>query len=151
MTTARNRVIRIFGPSRGKQDLINVFPETKIFTISESSLPAARHALAAAKFEAAITDGLAKVSVVGMGMRGVPGVMAKVVNILNSTGVEILQTADSHATISCLVRASDTQKALCACNKGFNLGNDSGIKRRYQTVTKLGTVITAMVNCLPIR
>jgi len=103
-------------------DLINVFPETKIFTISESSLPAARHALAAAKFEAAITDGLAKVSVVGMGMRGVPGVMAKVVNILNSTGVEILQTADSHATISCLVRASDTQKALCALHKGFNLG-----------------------------
>lgn len=103
-------------------DLINVFPEIKIFTIAESDLTKASHALEQAGFKAEITPGLAKVSVVGAGMRGVPGVMAQIVEVLNSVGIEILQTADSHATISCLVRAEDTQKAICALHKGFALG-----------------------------
>lgn len=103
-------------------DLINVFPEIKIFTIAESDLIEAKQQLEQAGFEAVITQELAKVSVVGAGMRGVPGVMAKVVKVLNSAGVEILQTADSHATISCLVRKEDTQKALCALHEGFDLG-----------------------------
>lgn len=103
-------------------DLINVFPEMKIFTIPESDLPTAQQRLAQAGFKATMTQGLAKVSVVGAGMRGVPGVMARIVKVLNGAGVEILQTADSHATISCLVKAADTQKALCALHEGFNLG-----------------------------
>lgn len=103
-------------------DLINVFPRAKIFTITKNDLFAAQQALSEAKFEASITRELAKVSVVGAGMRGVPGVMATVVKVLNSAQVEILQTADSHATISCLVRGVDTQKALCALHEGFGLG-----------------------------
>ena len=61
-------------------DLINVFPEMKIFTIPESDLPTAQQRLAQAGFKATMTQGLAKVSVVGAGMRGVPGVMARIVN-----------------------------------------------------------------------
>lgn len=103
-------------------DLINVFPEMKIFTIAEADLPKAYQELEQAEFEVTVTQGLAKVSVVGAGMRGVPGVMARVVEVLNGAGVEILQTADSHATISCLVRSEDTQKAICALHEGFGLG-----------------------------
>ncbi len=51
-------------------------------------------------------------------MRGVPGVMARIVKVLNGAGVEILQTADSHATISCLVKAADTQRPFVPCMKG---------------------------------
>jgi aspartate kinase len=41
---------------------------------------------------------------------------------LHAVGVEILQTADSHATISCLVRGEDTEKAICALHEAFELG-----------------------------
>lgn len=103
-------------------DLINVFPEIKIFTIAERDLTQAQQELERTGFEPVITEGLTKVSVVGAGMRGVPGVMARIVEVLNNAGVQILQTADSHATISCLVKAEDTQKAICALHEGFELG-----------------------------
>lgn len=103
-------------------DLINVFPGEKVFTVAEADVPKAKQVLAAAGFTPEVTVGLAKVSVVGAGMRGVPGVMAKVVEVLYRAGVEILQTADSHATISCLVRGEDTEKAICALHEGFELG-----------------------------
>jgi aspartate kinase len=59
--------------------------------------------------------------VIGNGMRGIPGVMAKILSILNESGIEVLQTADSHATIWCLVREEDTVKAINALHKIFGL------------------------------
>lgn len=103
-------------------DLINVFPHLKVFTVAEADVPKARQTLEAAGFVPEVQVGLAKVSVVGAGMRGVPGVMAKVVAALARAGAEILQTADSHATISCLVRGEDTEKAICALHEAFELG-----------------------------
>ncbi|MDI3538160.1 MAG: aspartate kinase [Bacillota bacterium] len=103
-------------------DLINVFPELKAFIVAEDDAPRAKAVLEAAGFAPEVTTGLAKVSVVGAGMRGVPGVMAKVVAALHAVGTEILQTADSHATISCLVRGEDTEKAICALHEAFELG-----------------------------
>ena len=49
--------------------------------------------------------GLAKVTLVGAGMHGVPGVMARMAEYLLDAGVNVLQTADSHTTISVLVPA----------------------------------------------
>lgn len=103
-------------------DLINVFPEQKVFTVAEADAAKAGEVLKAKGFAPELTCGLAKVSVVGAGMRGVPGVMARVVAALYRAGVEILQTADSHATISCLVRGEDTEKAICALHEEFELG-----------------------------
>ena len=68
------------------------------------------------------TDGLAKVSAVGAGMHGVPGVMARVARALHRAGVEILQTTDSHTNISCLVRAVEVQAAVAALHQEFGLG-----------------------------
>lgn len=38
-------------------------------------------------------------------MRGIPGVMAKIVGALDQENIEVLQTADSHMTIWCLVES----------------------------------------------
>ena len=36
-------------------------------------------------------------------MKGIPGVMAKIIKALSRENIEVLQTADSHMTIWCLV------------------------------------------------
>ncbi len=70
----------------------------------------------------AVTGGLAKVSAVGAGMHGVPGVMAKIARALHQAGIEILQTTDSHANISCLIREEEVSKAVSALHREFALG-----------------------------
>jgi aspartate kinase len=55
-------------------------------------------------------------------MHGVPGVMARVAESLSGAGVNVLQTADSHTTISVLVPASDAERAVGALHEGFELG-----------------------------
>ncbi|MHB8758053.1 MAG: ACT domain-containing protein, partial [Bacillota bacterium] len=73
-------------------------------------------------FQVDLKRGCAKVSVVGAGMRGVPGVMANVVRGLAKAEVRILQTSDSHLTISCLIEQADMEKAVRALHEQFGLG-----------------------------
>ena len=61
----------------------------------------------------------AKVSVVGGGMHGRPGVMSRVVAALHRTGIPIIQSADSHNVISCLVPADREQEAVEALHSVF--------------------------------
>ncbi len=65
--------------------------------------------------------GLSKVTLVGAGMHGVPGVMAKVAELLEAIDVRILQVADSHATISVLIPSEDRSAAVTALHEGFGL------------------------------
>ncbi len=104
-------------------DLINVSPDRKSFIVPEEAGVQAKAILEQKGFQVQLRPGCAKVSVVGTGMRGVPGVMAGVVEAMSQAGVEILQTADSHTTISCLVRAEDMDRAVRALHARFGLGN----------------------------
>jgi aspartate kinase len=103
-------------------DLISVFPTLKIFTIKEEMLPRAEAALKEQGIDCRVEKGCAKVSVVGMGMRGIPGVMARVVRALNEQGITILQTADSNISISLLIPQDDLVKAIKTLHDHFNLG-----------------------------
>ncbi len=67
-------------------------------------------------------DGLAKVTLVGAGMHGVPGVMARVAEALDGADIEILQAADSHYTISVLVTERQSRTAIEALHTAFGLG-----------------------------
>jgi aspartate kinase len=67
-------------------------------------------------------DGLAKVTLVGAGMHGVPGVMARVAEALDGADIEILQAADSHYTISVLVSEGQSRTAIAALHSAFELG-----------------------------
>ncbi len=64
---------------------------------------------------------LATVTLVGAGMHGVPGVMARVAAALAEAGVEILQVADSHYTISVLVAGTASRRAVAALHHEFGL------------------------------
>jgi len=67
-------------------------------------------------------DGLAKVTVIGAGMHGVPGVMARIATALEAEDIDIFQVADSHNTISVLIAAEHEQPAVRALHAAFGLG-----------------------------
>ncbi|MDA6963096.1 ACT domain-containing protein, partial [Escherichia coli] len=66
----------------------------------------------------------AKVSVVGAGMQGVPGVASRIVTALSEQGIRILQSADSHTTIWVLVKQADLIKSVNALHDAFRLEED---------------------------
>jgi aspartate kinase len=103
-------------------DLITLMPDVLAFTVKEEVYERAVRLMKAEGYEAAVTRPCAKVSIIGAGMRGVPGVMARVVGALQRAEAEILQTADSHTTISCLVPRAHMERALRALHDEFGLG-----------------------------
>jgi aspartate kinase len=64
----------------------------------------------------------AKLSIVGAGMRGVSGVMYRVVQALSDVEVEIIHSTDSNITISALVPEEDVSRAEQAIHDYFRLG-----------------------------
>lgn len=103
-------------------DLITVSPGLKSFIVKEELAPRAELILGQLGYRPVIRKGCAKVSIVGAGMRGVPGVMATMVEALYHSGVTILQTSDSHTTISALVSRQDMERAVRALHEKFGLG-----------------------------
>jgi aspartate kinase len=115
------RLFRVLGDAGISVDLINVSPDRRRFIVAGEDAARARRLLEAEGFRVEVRPDCAKVSVVGTGMRGVPGVMAAVVEALAQEGIEILQSADSHVTISCLVARQDMERAVQALHRKFGL------------------------------
>ena len=68
-----------------------------------------------------VREGCSKLSVVGSGMRGTPGVVREVVEALSRENVEIIHCTDSNVTISLLVPAGDVARAERAVHEQFHL------------------------------
>ncbi|MCL8208005.1 MAG: aspartate kinase [Actinomycetia bacterium] len=105
-------------------DLINLFPDRAYFTVPTARRGDAEAALGALGLRYEMRADRAKVSIVGSAIHGLPGVMAQVVGALRAAGVDVLQTADSHSTISCLVDRAQMEKALRALHARFHLGEE---------------------------
>lgn len=103
-------------------DLIHVSPDQVSFIVRSELHDRTMTILEELTDGATAERGFAKVSAVGAGMRGVPGVMARVVHGLSKANVPIFQTTDSHTNISCLVRDSDLSAAVRALHDEFGLG-----------------------------
>ncbi len=104
-------------------DLINVSPDRNRFVVHREDAERSRRILEGLGVTVKLRPDCAKVSVVGTGMRGLPGVMALVAEALRGEGIPILQTADSHVTISCLVPADQMECAVLALHRAFHLGD----------------------------
>ncbi|MCM1991127.1 aspartate kinase [Oceanirhabdus seepicola] len=102
-------------------DLINVFPKQKIFTIDSHKLNDLKNIFNKMNLKFDITEECCKISLIGAGMRGTPGVMATILTALTREKIEVLQTADSHNTIWCLVNEKDRDKSIIALHKQFDL------------------------------
>lgn len=123
-------VFRALGDAGISVDMIDVSPEQIRVTIDETLAEKAQEVLGEIGCRPAVRNGFAKVSVVGAGMHGVPGIMARVAAALARIGVAIYQTTDSHANISCLVAAENVGKAVLALHAEFDLENGAQTSSR---------------------
>jgi aspartate kinase len=97
------------------------------FTVPKGDLAKARKVLEAEAMAMAATgiqadQGIAKVSVVGVGMRTHSGVAAQMFEALAEAGVNIQMISTSEIKISCVVAEPDTEKAVKAIHDKFKLG-----------------------------
>ncbi|GMN98487.1 aspartate kinase [Parageobacillus thermoglucosidasius] len=109
-------------------DFINISPNGVVYTVSGEMTERAVAALRRIGYEPIVTTRCAKVSTVGAGIAGVPGVTAKIVTALSEQGIQILQSADSHTTIWVLVKEEDMKKAVNALHDAFHLSEEPAWK-----------------------
>lgn len=103
-------------------DMINIYPESKVFIIDDSQLERLQRLMESKNLNYEVKRNCSKVTIIGNKMRGVPGVMAKVIKALSKHNIELLQTSDSHTTISCLIESKYTNLAVNALHEEFELG-----------------------------
>lgn len=112
-------------------DLVSIFPERKIFTVRQEALPATEAVLTKLGLKFKLQANCAKISIAGLGMRNLPGVMARVVYALSQEKIRILQTGDSNITISLLIREEDLSRAICTLHDHFRLFAPPGDDERF--------------------
>lgn len=69
--------------------------------------------------------GIAKVSLVGAGMKSQPGVAARMFTTLAEAGIDIEMISTSTIRISCVIRADRVAEAVDALHRAFELEGDS--------------------------
>ena len=102
-------------------DLINIFPAHQIFTINADEKEKLNQVLTKANINFTTVEGCSTIAIVGSGMTGVPGVMAKIINTLTENNIEVLQTTDSNITIWCLIYTSKLAQAMNLLHEKFGL------------------------------
>ena len=106
-------------------DMINVNNAGVFFVFDSENVEVVRRELATANVALRIRPHCTKLSIVGAGMRGTPGVMYRVVRAVTEAGVEIIHSTDSNITISILVPEEETVRAEQAIHDYFRLGRSA--------------------------
>ncbi|WP_346895503.1 aspartate kinase [Clostridium sp. UBA7503] len=117
-----NNIFHILAENEISIDLISVFTNDKIFTISEVDLEQFENIAANYEIDYQYTESCSKISIIGSKMRGIPGVMSRILKALEEGNIDILQTADSHTTIWCLVESNKVKDAINLLHNEFKLG-----------------------------
>ena len=75
--------------------------------------------------EVEVDENVAKVSIVGTGMKSTPGVAAKAFTTLGNAGINILAISTSPIRLSVVVDAAQVAEAVRALHTAFNLDSDA--------------------------
>jgi len=103
-------------------DMINVNNAGIFFIADSEKVDVVRSELQNLNLALRVRPHCAKISIVGAGMRGTPGVMYRVVAALTETQIEIIHSTDSNITISVLVPEEEMARAEQAIHDSFRLG-----------------------------
>ena len=109
------------------------------FTIARTELSAAQEVLHHIRAEMnvediLVDDGMAKVSLVGAGMAGHPGIAAGMFGILSDNGINIEIISTSEISISCLIAEESVNKAVQAIHAHFFCGR---VRRNHDCIGQL--------------
>jgi aspartate kinase len=103
------------------------------FTVPTDDLAHARQVMdrvapevGAARYSA--DDGIAKVSLVGAGMKSHPGVQAEMFAALAEAGINIEMISTSSIRITCVIRATDVEAAVRALHARFSLSDEAVVR-----------------------
>ncbi|MCD2253474.1 aspartate kinase [Listeria marthii] len=118
---AQQLAFKILADAGISLDFINISTQSVIFTVPEEKSHVVKQLLEEANLQTTVREACAKVSIVGAGITGVPGVTARIVGALSEKNIPILQSADSHTTIWVLVREEDLISAVNALHDVFCL------------------------------
>lgn len=119
-----NNILDLLAANNISLDLINIFPDNQVFTINKSDKDLVETLLNKEQFKYNFIEDCSKISVIGSGMKGIPGVMARIIKSLSENNIEVLQTADSHMTIWCLVHSKDAINAINILHRAFSVGDN---------------------------
>lgn len=97
----------------------------KAEAVASAIAPALRTSDCSEEAEVMIQHYIAKVSIVGAGMIGRPGVAAEMFATLASKGVNIRMISTSEVKVSCVIDSADCEKAVAALRKAFEIPEDS--------------------------
>jgi aspartate kinase len=98
-------------------------PKTDL-AVAEPILQSTAEELGAQRVE---TDpDIAKVSLIGAGMKSHPGVAADMFDVLAENGINLEIISTSSIRVSCVVRASEVERAVQAIHDRFELGAEDG-------------------------
>jgi aspartate kinase len=116
-----NKISEVFSKVAAREINVDIIVHDKHdvgFTVAGSELNDAADAV---KDMASLekTDGLSKVSVVGLGMRSHPGVASKVFSVLSENDIEVLMISTSEIKISCVVREGEGEHATRLLHAAF--------------------------------
>lgn len=115
------RVFKAMAENGISVDFINVNPSGVAYTVRDEYADNASRILREMGCEPTMDPHCAKVSMIGAGMAGAPGVMARIAEALNEEDIQILQCADSHTTIWVLVKNEEMPRAVRALHRKFHL------------------------------
>lgn len=119
---AHGRLEQLFGAiaARGiSLDMISISPDRVAFTVSNARAAEAREILAGLDLMVIEHATCAKVTLVGGGIHGIPGVMHRIIRALAAAGIGIRQSVDSNMIISVLVDAEREHAAVRALHDEF--------------------------------
>ena len=118
---AYRSLLNILAKNKISLDLINIFPAHQFFTVDKEEEEAVCNILDLIGVNYSVIENCTTIAIVGAGMRGVPGIMARIINVLQEENIQVLQTTDSNMTIWCLIYSKDKDKAINLLHEEFNL------------------------------
>jgi aspartate kinase len=103
------------------------------FTVPKDDLAHARQVMDGAASEVGAArysadDRIAKVSLVGAGMKSHPGVQAEMFSALADAGINIEMISTSSIRITCVIRAADVEAAVRALHARFSLSDEAVVR-----------------------
>ncbi|MEW6535999.1 MAG: aspartate kinase [Candidatus Auribacterota bacterium] len=99
------------------------------FTVNKNDVPKIKSILADLTQEVSarainVNEDIAKISVVGIGMRSHSGVASKMFNLLAQAGINISMISTSEIKISCVIREGEAKQAVKVLHEGFELDKE---------------------------
>jgi aspartate kinase len=93
--------------------------------VAEAISPVLHDNLHPSDAQVLVADDIAKVSIVGAGMIGRPGVAAQMFKTLAAAGINIQMISTSEIKVSCVIAAADNDRAIAALCQQFEISTSS--------------------------